>query len=158
VQDLKEDFVLPTPWRVEVDFHVPPTTFKSAGATGAPTEIRVPRSGTTTASIAPQFFQQGTRFIDEVSGRVFRVASRRVAVEPSLEVAYLTLDREVFIDDLDFTSAGGVPDGIVQREEQVRTVWVFPPAVDRSVDPPSFDGPSPVVSIDVRTMTLSPSS
>ena len=50
-------------------------------------------------------------------------------------------------------------DFALQADDVIRTVWVFPPAVDRSLADgalPVFDGSSPVVGIDVRTVSLSP--
>jgi hypothetical protein len=95
-------------------------------------------------------FPQGAQFIDELSGSVYRVVNRRASADGMS--ATLTLNREVFREDMQNMNPSD-PDSYYHR-----TVWVFPPAIDRSNAEPTFSGPSPVVSIDVRTMTLTPSS
>ena len=183
----KNDLVLPVPWRIQVLF---PPTLASAnvctgnplpckndawcdpgdtcefgvGATGVPTEIRVNWDKELSAPFVVEMFTRGTPFIDEASGKVYRVASRRLTGEND-DIAILTLDREVLIEDIDdgFKTAQALenqfgdldPDG----EELIRTVWVFPPPVERKRgenDEPVFSGNQPVVGIDVRVLTVYP--
>ena len=60
---------------------------------------------------------------------------------------------------LDFIGSPGT-EGVLDPNERIRTVWVFPPPVaPRTVASdriPVWDGPQPVVGIDVRTMTINP--
>jgi len=121
------------------------------------------------ARMLVQMFPAGTQFIDEITGNIYRVVKRRIADNIG-ESSILTLDREVVAEDIDLPSGDprcSDPDcipGTVVPLERLRTVWVFPPAVDRSLsgDPntptPQFDGPAPVVDIQVGTLSISPSS
>lgn len=146
--------------------------------TGVPTEIEVPAP--TLASNIPvgvmfvQMFPPGTQFIDEITGQVYRVVKRRVIGNEG-EKAVLTLDREVVFEDLNLPEiaelCGAVynpplvdprcdcdPTRLID-EELLRAVWVFPPPVEPgrgASDLPVFDGNSPVVGIDVRTLTVAP--
>jgi hypothetical protein len=91
-----------------------------------------------------------------VNGQVYRVIKRRE--NAAGDTAFLTLDREIVVEDVDDSPEFG-GDFALQADDVIRTVWVFPPAVDRSPGSdtaPVFDGSSPVVGIDVRTVSLSP--
>jgi prepilin-type N-terminal cleavage/methylation domain-containing protein len=157
--DADEDVMLPVPWRVQIT--VPNTIVSAANATGIPTEVLVPPAGFTNekgARMLVQMFPAGAQFIDEVGGKVYKVASRRI-VDFSDDgegiEAVLTLNREITIEDVDFQD----PIGSADTAELLRTIWVFPPPAeprDAGDELPYFDGPSPVMAIDVRTMTLRP--
>lgn len=162
------DFVFPAAWRVQMEFPAPPALPYAADATGIPTEITVPPAGITgeTARMLVQFFPPGTQFIDEITGDIYQVVKRRI-VDDKGEKSVLTLDREVVVENLDLPAGDPrcedvvcVP-GIPVLQELLRTVWVFPPAVDRSQSgseqTPLFDGPSPIVNIEVGTLSISPS-
>jgi len=115
-----------------------------------------------------RMFPAGTQFIDEISGRVYRVVQRRITGEEG-EKAFLTLDREVLFEDLDLPAGypwcmGGCISGTPPPDPQelLRTVWVFPPPAQprqsASEKYPLFEGRTPVVGIDVRTLVTSPIS
>ncbi|MEK6797355.1 MAG: prepilin-type N-terminal cleavage/methylation domain-containing protein [Planctomycetota bacterium] len=134
--------------------------------TGIPTEATIPPQGITGAEALMflQIFRDGTRFIDEVNGQVYRVVRQRIT-DAAGEQAALTLDREIVVEDVDDSTSKGLKtsfyaDGIIQTEERMRTVWVFPPSVDRSAGgaAPLFAGAPPVVDIDVRTLALAPNT
>jgi len=166
-----EDVVIPVAWRVQVQF--PDTLQLTADATGVPTEIQVPPpnlSGTDEAKrMLVQMFPAGTRFIDEITGTVYRVAKRRVT-SPDDDEAILTLDREVSLEDVDLPDDDWRCQGspclrldpampMADPPELLRTVWVFPPTAevrDAALRYPVFDGPSPVVGVDVRVLTAAP--
>ncbi len=159
-----DDVMFPIPWRVQVQF--PNTLVFADNATGVPTEILVPPTGAA-SDVAKQFmlaqmFPAKAWFIDEVSGNVYRVVKRRVTGDHD-EQAFLTLDREVFIEDLDLPN--GYPPypqnhpGVLDDEELLRTVWVFPPSVqprDAGDDILVFEGSQPVVDIKVQTRHIHP--
>jgi hypothetical protein len=162
-----QDMMFPVAWRVQMEFRTPLAL--SASATGIPTELPMPPARITgaTAAMLVQMFPGGTQFIDEITGTVYRVVKRRI-VDDKGEQSVLTLDREVFLEDLDLPFGdprcvdGDCTSGALLAEELLRTVWVFPPPVDRSQSggeqTPTFDGPSPVVNIEVATLSISPSS
>ena len=150
------------------------TLATAATATGIPTEIEVPPPNFPSNDVAAQrmlvrMFPSGTPFIDEISGRVYRVVQRRITGAEG-EKAFLTLDREVLCEDVDLplgypwcvgACAPGCPPGLaLNPQELLRTVWVFPPPSqprqDASQKYPLFEGRSPVVGIDVRALVVSP--
>gem|GEM_PF-1445425 len=169
------DVLFPVAWRVQVE--LPDSLDLRANATGIPTEIRVPPSGATEPMVDMMIsmFPEGTRFVDEINGRSYRVVSAGLNADATQ--AILRLDREITLEDIDLAglSNGGLPIGPPEcptcqavtptnanadPEELLRTVWVFPPPVDRSQSPSEtsvvFEGRSPVSSIDVRSVTLAP--
>ena len=164
------DVLLPVPWRVQVAF---PREDQLASVEreilfgpprGVPTQIEVNTENARTAAFVVDFFQPGTPFIDEVNGRVYRVVKRRLAGD-ALDEAYVTLDREVLVEDIDdgFYSADAADnhyrDWVIQDDEYIRTVWVFPPPVQSTRigdDVPVFEGKQPVVGIENRTLVVSP--
>ena len=157
-----QDLMFPVAWRVQVQF--PPATdivFK-ANATGVPTEITVPPPGVTrNREQIVQMFQTGTLFVDEVKGYVFRVVRRRLTGDDA-DTAVLTLEREVFVEDLDLPAGDTRCDtcAIDQADaaELLRTVWVYPPPVEPRADagePLVFVGSPPVVDIEVHPLSLS---
>ncbi len=171
------DVMFPVPWRVQVEFPPslvlksdPLTGLPTPNITGVPTEIEVPPSGLSTppetSAMLVQMFATGTYFIDEITGRVYRVVKRRVT--GAGDRAVLTLDREIFLEDIDlpendprcFTCAVISPVHLVaDAAELLRTVWVFPPPVQATRGPgdvPIFEGSQPVVGIDVRTVNIAP--
>jgi hypothetical protein len=109
-----------------------------------------------------QMFPQGTQFVDEVTGVVYRVVKQRIAVTG--DSATLTLDKEVLAEDIDdggnFRTPGQAPTVDLNAvEKTVRTVWVYPPSVEpgrADGTPPTFSGNSPVVSIEVEGLTFAP--
>jgi hypothetical protein len=148
-----DDVLFPVPWRVQVLFP-PESAMSSLGSpAGIPTEITVNDAdffGSLQVPYLVDMFQEETLFVDEVNGEIYRVVSRRLTGD-ALDEAVLVLDREVPKESLQ-TSGGGVYDPL-------RTVWVFPPPVQPRLDPdddPVFAGPPPVVSIDVRTLSITP--
>ncbi len=168
--EAKEDMVLPVPWRVQITLGEDGSIALPGAAQGIPTEVGVNvaldnKSDPLAADLGfvAQMFRRGTVFIDELSGQVYRVESRRLANEddPDNLQAFLTLDKEILLtpEEVDDWSTNGVLDD----EERLRAVWVFPPSVDRvnggrdPGDPLVFDGAQPVVGIDVRSLTVSPS-
>lgn len=174
-----DDVLFPVAWRVQIQ--LPSSTGKArlssrATPSGIPTEVQVPpgdlpiegRPEAIRLSLV-QMFPVGTSFIDEVNGQVYKVAQRRlVPAKDGGENAILTLDREVFMEDVDLPdqdprcdscqvlSAGhATPD----PPELLRTVWVFPPPVasrEANEPLPFFDGGSPVLGVEVRAVTIAP--
>ncbi len=178
----KDDVMFPVAWRVQIWFpgedktsdfpgivawRRDPGTGRLTGEdTGIPTEIMVPP--TTMGGSVPdramlvQMFPAGARFIDEESGQVYRVINRRITGAFG-EQAFLTLDREVVSEDLQIPSSDlrceNCDDDELDPTERLRTVWVFPPAVEpgRAINAPlSFTGSQPVVGIAIRTMNVGP--
>jgi len=159
-----DDVMFPVAWRVQVQF---PTSLASSAPgspnppTGVPTEVLVPpkdmRGNEADRAMLVGMFPTGTQFVDEVNGLVYRVTKRRITKAVGDE-ASLTLDREVLLDDIDDGQEWG--NHALEEDEWLRTVWVFPPPVDRSAggNVPVFEGSSPVVGMQVRTLTLVPSS
>ncbi len=159
------DVMFPVAWRVQMEFPLLPPLQPAATRTGIPTEVTVPPANINgeTARMLVQMFPAGTQFIDEITGNIYRVAKRRI-VDNVGEQSVLTLDREIVVEDLDLPPGDPrcpacLPD-VIEYVERLRTVWVFPPPVDRSQpgDVPTFDGPSPVVGIEVGSLSISPSS
>lgn len=158
------DVMFPVPWRVQVEF--PPSILCGVAPTGIPTEIEIPPAGVSakTGTMLIQMFQRGTRFIDNLNGQVYRVNDRRVSTD--LKKATLTLDREVLCDDLDISPendslCGPCVVGTIIPAELLRTVWVFPPPVQPRTtdgDAPVFSGSPPAIAIDVRTLSVVPTS
>ena len=183
----EEDLMFPVPWRVQVEFFAESVLPKAmcvggpndaqlctvetdcpngtcqSNETGIPTEIVVPPLGMgaddSIKAMLVQMFPERAQFIDEVSGQVYRVVKRRV-IGDELEQAFLTLDREVFVEDLDIPDERCENSALEDIEgcERLRTVWVFPPPVEanRVNDVLAFQGQQPVVDIDVRTLNIAP--
>ena len=168
---VEEDVAFPVPWRIQVEFvdsaanrmtsRIDPARAK---ALGVPTEITVPPEKIRSAQVASvyfQMFQAGSRFIDEASGALYRVTKQRVVSETE---AVLTLDREIPAEEIDDGEVHWVPGQNppqiqLEDDELIRTVWVFPPAIEgRDGTTPIFSGPSPVVDIQVGSLTLSPTN
>ncbi|MBI1826219.1 MAG: prepilin-type N-terminal cleavage/methylation domain-containing protein [Planctomycetes bacterium] len=169
-QNAQSDVAFPVPWRVQVEFPKDlPSAFDRTPPrlppTGAPVEITVPPQkmggGPDAKLMVIQMFPQGTLFVDEVTGVVYRVVKQRIAATG--DSATLTLDKEVLAEDLDdgaiFRMPGGNPQVQLDPDETIRTVWVFPPSVEpgrADGSPPTFSGGSPAVSIDVDGLTFVP--
>ena len=167
--DPDQDVMIPVAWRVQVQFPGGQRFIVSKDSPNGPsTEITFPPPG-----VGPgreqlvQMFQRGTVFVDEVKGHVFRVAKRRLT-GANADTAVLTIDREVFIEELDLPSDDfrcaycqpfdpfATNDGL-DPAELLRTVWVYPPPVEprgSAGDPLAFAGPPPAVDIEVRTLTI----
>jgi hypothetical protein len=131
---------------VQIELAPPPSP-----PTGIPTEAYANLSGATNRLVT-DMLPTGAWMIDELNGLIYRAAKRDVDPSTPAE-AVLTLDQEVDSTLLD-------DDGnlIVDAPELIRTVWVFPPAVERerAADGPLFIGGQPVARIDVRTRSFSP--
>jgi len=179
--DEEVGLLFPVAWRVQVQF--PPllklehwdqlVDLPALEPTGIPTEIQVPppNSPATTAQrvMMLQMFPRGAWFIDEITGEVFRVVKRRIA-GANADSAFLTLDREVYLEELDLPEGDPrcsgciplvAPNYVLDPQELLRTVWVFPPQASTRVSGPHgdvlvFEGSQPVVEIDVRTLKLTP--
>ncbi len=159
-----EDVMLPVPWRVQVWIPVTEIPDDPAGwiPSGIPTEIEVPVPGVTgAAAFLVDIFPTGAWFIDEISGEIYRVTKRRVSVDG--DKAFLTLHREMTFDDVDIPSSyppcDGCTDNMIDPVERQRTVWVFPPRVEAvrgQDDVPVFSGSQPVVSIEIRSLSVFP--
>lgn len=152
--------------------YAPSFVSKPAPATGTPTVVHVNDAQFPAAPFVIDLFQEGTWFIDEHNGQIYQVRQRRLVANPSGgDRAILTLDREITVEDIDDhceCQAGGpypgacVPNHIVEPAfegtETLRSVWVFPPPVQGRLlnGDPFFEGDSPVIAIDVRTLTFAP--
>jgi prepilin-type N-terminal cleavage/methylation domain-containing protein len=148
----ENDCMFPVPWRVQVFLTqpIPDPTNPSNLPRNLPSEAAVnfPQAQAT-SSILVGMFPQGAYFVDETTGLVLRVEKRRVVEGPTGEHAFLTLDREIVTSDT------------LSNSSQLRTVWVFPPAVQaRAADNDRlvFEGLHPVVGIERRSLALSPPS
>ncbi len=147
-----KDVMFPVPWRVQIEFVTPPVGI----ATGIPAQAITNGPAYPTDNLVTDVILKGSYLIDELSGSIYRIASRELdATSVVTRTALLTLDQEVLFTDLDINGSGG-PN--LDAGEELRTVWVFPPPVERdsSGNIIGFVGPQPVVGIDVRTMTFSP--
>ena len=176
-----EDVMLPVPWRVQIEVPQHPNIQLASQSTGVPTEVLVPPNdfpGDEDAAIMlVQMFPAGAYFVDEINGQVYKVVRQRI-VDPDGEgtEAVLTLDREITLEDVQIP--GSPPENCDPRfgdpsactdlnpanpkadpQELLRTVWVFPPPTaprDDGQKYPTFDGPPPVVSIEVRSLSILP--
>jgi len=179
-----DDVMLPTPWRVQIYIPNPPLPDSLANPdespkskyiyvdgrqvansprVGVPTIAEVNTSHVTTAPFVVDFFQRGTKFIDEVNGAIYEVVNRRLKTgsNPDDVEAFLTLDKEIVLVDLiDPTIIVDPPIAVPQLVPQlIRTVWVFPPPVESerlSDDTPIFAGSPPVIDIDKRILSVAP--
>jgi prepilin-type N-terminal cleavage/methylation domain-containing protein len=164
-----EDLMFPVPWRVQIEFRGTPPLASRANPSGIPSEVVVPplnlQVSPQVGAMLVQMFPSGARFIDEVSGEVYRVVRRRIT-GPLGEEALLTLDREVFVEDLDLADNDARCDpnreGTLDDCERLRTVWIFPPPVEATRVGPGkdilvFQGSQPVVDIQVRSLNVFPS-
>ncbi len=176
---LEKDVLFPVAWRVQIE--LPKSDELNSRSdqtgmrepTGIPTSVRVPPKDAPEAMVDMMIgmFPKATRFVDEINGRVYRVVSTELSSDGGQ--AILTLDREIVLEDIDLPelSSGGSPEcpgcsaldplnPQADKEELLRTVWVYPPPVDRAQSPSAtdvvFKGRTPVSAIDVRTVTLTP--
>lgn len=165
------DVLLPTPWRFEAS--ITAATLPIDGAqpqTGIPTEIEV------NDSVIANMVQEGSFIIDDRNGEVFNVSA--IKETGTLGRAILVLSKEYRAGDLynipDYDPGAGQQANYFNAAEFARTglamegepeqrfYWVFPPPVDnsdtvRTGGVPLFDGPQPVVGIEVRQLTIAPS-
>jgi hypothetical protein len=157
------DVLLPVPWRVQVAFIATGMSDVPANASGIPSQVAINATeffNGNEVDYLVDVFQKETLFIDEITGEVFRVVSRQLLSSDgsdNLDQAVLTLDRELTIADLDDGELAG--NGVLEADERLRTVWVFPPAVEAresGSDDLVFASGPPVVSIDVRTLAIAP--
>lgn len=176
------DVLLPVAWRIQVQFpntlawrNQPPGGSALPQPTGIPTEVTIPADPASvtgdSSALVVSAFPGGTTFVDEISGTIYRVVKRRVLLDTTgaNQRAVLTLDREVVLDDIDLPAgdrrcAACQPVSLKSPpgpddEELRRTVWVFPPPVNRTDrDNPVFEGASPVIGIQVHTLSVAPPS
>lgn len=164
-----QDVVLPEPWRVQIQLQKNSMAF-AAASSGIPTVVQVPPDGApaNVAVMLVQMFQRGSQFIDEESGQVYRVADVRLS--GAGDKAYLTLDREITVEDVNrpaFENAAGDPYCApcnvdrLDDEELLRTVWIFPPPVlpgEVGTGVRYFDGLQPVVGIQIQQLTIVPTA
>ncbi len=165
------DVVLPTPWRVQIfvpngkpdiAYELNPGTNPGLpdATPGAPSIVHVNNKAYATSStFVLDMFQPGTWFIDEWNGQVYQVVERRIDVAAANDLAILTLDREMTVPDLDdLCIPGDCIDGNLSAQEQLRTVWVFPPPIEGRTGNgnPIYEGDSPVIGVEVRTLSYSP--
>lgn len=167
-----QDVMFPVPWRVQVQF---PTSLNlQLAPTGVPTEIEVPSSldpsPASQKAMVVQMFPRGAWFVDEITGAVYKVIKRRIT-GPKGEQAFLTLDQEVFLEDLDLAKGASIygpcatctpldpADPFADPEELLRTVIVFPPPSTRLGSDDEilvFEGSQPVVEIERRSLKRTP--
>jgi hypothetical protein len=181
------DVLFPVPWRVKIKVYPntqPSTagTFKVWNPpTGKPSMAEVPDPGATGLMPAQRdaliaMFPVGQVFIDEVSGQVYRVTRRTLAnVGTATEHALLTLDKEIQLTvdaiddhgdgDYSYQGTGGVVipgrpawgNWALDPGEDVRTVWVYPPQIEREAGGAyTFSGASPVAGIEIRKLQIAP--
>ena len=136
--DAAEDVMWPVPWRVDIEIRDP----SPPGLTGLPGEAY------TNDRLVTEMLPRGAYMVDERSGMVYKVAKREV--DPANpDQAVLTLDQPIpLLEDED-------RDGNFDHE-LIRTVWVFPPAIERDGSEVFFTGAQPVAGIEVRTMVFAP--
>lgn len=152
-----DDVLLPVPWRVQIELvDSTPTDGTTIGLPGVPAEAFANRGAASSNRLVPEMMPRGAFLIDERSGVVYRVAKREF--DPANpDQAVLTLEREVPYDSLDDNGDDTVTGS--DPNELLRTVWVFPPPVQkapRTNNLPIFIGPQPVAGIELRTMVFSP--
>lgn len=154
---------LPVAWRVQIELPVnlprhsaPPND--PAAPKGVPTEVQFPPTDAAFGNadergLFSRILPTGAQIVDEVNGQVFRVTRRRDNAEG---YAFLTLDRELLWEDFDDGEFQGNPPALGD-DEKVRTVWVYPPPiVERTATTVVFDDTSPVIGIDIRSISMSP--
>lgn len=129
------DLMFPVAWLVPLDLIV-------SGA-GIPATAEV-MANAGPDNISPML-PPGSQFVVSGTGSVYRVEQREILATGSVPLTRLTLDRP--LEPVDVTVPPASPTFFV---------WVYPPHVERDEGPVSFFGPSPVVAIDVRTLTMSP--
>ncbi len=170
-----EDVALPTAWRAQILFpeETDAYSWKTEFGDNPPDDYIPPAGVYTEVTVdgqgkdwVPELFQVGSVLIDEVNGLVYTVTDRRINASDE-DRAVLTLDREVFLEDIDDSAeidpvplAGNFR---VDPDEFKRVVWVFPPPVlDRAglgdQGALTFQGKQPVVGIEVKTLSVSPSN
>lgn len=185
--NVRNDVVLPVAWRLQIllpgtslfgpDVKLPLRTQPDTPnpdfppPTGVPTEVTVPAGAMpeTDSALIVSAFPNGTVMIDEITGAIYRVVKRRVLIDGNNQRAILTLDREIALEDIDLplndrrcdicepVQAVTTPYHSADPEELRRTMWVFPPPVNRA-DPnnPVFEGSSPVIGVQVYTLSVAP--
>ncbi|MEK6676161.1 MAG: prepilin-type N-terminal cleavage/methylation domain-containing protein [Planctomycetota bacterium] len=159
----ENDVALPVPWRVHLLFRGPFTVRALTGPTNIPSEVEVNPLDFPTHAMLIDLFPPGAFFVDEISGNMYRVEKRRLAGLDNTQ-ALLTLDREIFLEDIDLPiDDPRCESGHLSLDpcEQVRAVWVFPPPVKstRKLNgEPIFEGQQPVVGINIRSFSVIPTS
>lgn len=160
----ERDVVFPVPWRVQLFFRGPFAAPNSPEESGVPSEIEVnpPAPDPRSAAFVVDMFPVGAQFVDELTGNMYRVTARRLSGAQQ-DHAYLTLDREILTTDVPDMN-GFFPPAMPQMpalQNQLRTVWVFPPPsqaqrLENANKDPVFVGSQPVVGIEMRSLSISP--
>lgn len=106
-----------------------------------------------------EMFSEGTYFVDDVNGNIYRVLAREY-IDSASTIARLTVDQEVTPEELDYDPVDASPPWQVDEPEYHRMVWVYPPpvALEAREDeaPVRFVGASPVVSIEAEPVQIFP--
>lgn len=133
-QIVASDLMFPVAWLVPLD--LVPSGLPGSGIPGT-AEVMLNAGPDNISPMLPP----GSQFVVSGTGSVYRVEQREILATGSSPLTRLTLDR---------------PLEVVDQASLTHFVWVYPPHIERDEGPASFFGPSPVVSIDVRTLTMSP--
>ncbi|MCO6439239.1 MAG: hypothetical protein J5J06_19275 [Phycisphaerae bacterium] len=168
-----DDVLFPEPWRVQVYFQpaedeTKPVGFEIWGSddpailglkyeegSGLPTVAQINHPDYPTGPLTIDFFERGTVMIDERNGQLYEVTEVRRVGSGQQELGLLTLDREIVVKDLDDSPFNG-SNGFLDQDEALRTVWVFPPPIERDGQSYAFTGGSPVVGIDIGSLFVAP--
>ncbi|MCP4248603.1 MAG: prepilin-type N-terminal cleavage/methylation domain-containing protein [bacterium] len=156
-----EDVQFPVPWRVQIEIvDSTPLVATTIGPAGVPSVALANDSAGSSASnrLVAEMMPRGAYLIDERNGLIYRVARRDYNLAAPGE-AVLTFEQEIPPESLDVDGDYYALGGGLLPAELLRTVWVFPPAVEKqraARGMPIFDGPQPVAAIELRTVALSP--
>jgi hypothetical protein len=158
--DAEEDVMFPVAWRVQITLvDANPADPAEIGMPGVPSQATVEGKVAGTELLLAEMMPRGSYLIDELTGDLYHVANYELSQSAPYESALLTFDEAIAARSLDETgnSTDG-NNGVVDDEERLRTVWVYPPAVERDANGQlvGFAGPQPVVGIEVRTMDFWP--
>ena len=137
-QIVASDLKFPVAWLVPLDLIV------SGAGIPATAEVMLNAGPDNISPMLPP----GSQFVVSGTGSVYRVEQREILAAPtslSAPLTRLTLDRP--LEPVDVTVPPASPTFFV---------WVYPPHIERGEGVNSFFGPSPVVAIDARTLTMSP--
>jgi type II secretory pathway pseudopilin PulG len=162
-----QDVRLPVPWLVDIEVTVnadamglplPKSGIPSQANIGAAANAFAPINfGNNTFLV--DLFTPGNQVIDYRSGQIYRIIDSSVLTDDA--GATLTLDRELQVSDVDDSGNNVFEIGV----EDIRRVWVFPPAAEASGQffsgtgggrIPAPSGKSPLADLDVRRIRLAP--
>jgi prepilin-type N-terminal cleavage/methylation domain-containing protein len=140
---------------------------------GVPTEVLIEVDPAKSFDFR-DFFEPGTQCIDALNGQVYRVVKRRliesgfsddrfqtIADSSKPLKAVLTLDREIFVEDLRNDPAKPYNLGAEGHNpaSAARQLWIFPPAIERTGTGDNdwaIVGPTPVAALEVRPLVMTP--